>query len=376
MKNFNQNKIYNFFLIVSLVGMVACYMISYLWAYKNVVDFQRNAIGALYLEEKFNIKEYLYALFENTTQTNLAASDEALKACGFTETGIIYIGKAMGVMESGVSGLILLIALFIWMFYILYRKERFHRMQIQELEAKLHLLQQNESKEEYLKQENLRIQNFIENVSHQIKTPVSRVVSTMEILEDGVTEEDAKQKIQECYLHLESIHVLMKRLMDIGRLEAGKVVFHREKIQLDELLEDIVRSCCQDCGQVQITYEDENLLYYGDYEWLKEAFGNILRNAIEADKSGKAIEMKCSRTLDAVKIAFRDHGTGIHEKDIPNIFNRFYLPENVKSNHTGIGLNLSKLIIEGHRGSVYAYNHVDGGAIFQVILPTYYMLKK
>ena len=58
-----------------------------------------------------------------------------------------------------------------------------------------------------------------------------------------------------------------------------------------------------------------------------------------------------------------------------NIFDRFYLPEDVKSNHTGIGLNLAKLIVEGHHGSVYVYNHAEGGAVFQVILPIYELLK-
>ena len=70
-------------------------------------------------------------------------------------------------------------------------------------------------------------------------------------------------------------------------------------------------------------------------------------------------------------MTIKDHGPGLGDKDIPNLFDRFYLPEHVKTTHTGIGLNLAKLIFEGHFGTVYAYNHAEGGAVFHVILPLY-----
>lgn len=95
----------------------------------------------------------------------------------------------------------------------------------------------------------------------------------------------------------------------------------------------------------------------------------------EADKAKGSVELACVQGADYIKITIRDHGPGLSTKDIPNIFDRFYLPENVKENHTGIGLNLAKLVIEGHQGSVYVYNHGEGGAVFQIILPIYESLK-
>ena len=71
------------------------------------------------------------------------------------------------------------------------------------------------------------------------------------------------------------------------------------------------------------------------------------------------------------QLMYWDHGEGLSEKDIPNLFDRFYMPEKKKENHTGIGLNLSKLIFEAHFGTVYVYNHAEGGAVFNVLLPMY-----
>ena len=165
----------------------------------------------------------------------------------------------------------------------------------------------------------------------------------MDIVEESLIDDTTKHHVEECYRHLDSVNVLIRRLMDIGRLEAGKVIFQKKLLHVKEML--------------------------------KEAFSNNLVNALEADKSKSRVEISCMKTSDYIKFSIRDHGPGLSEKNIPNIFDRFYLPENVKQNHTGIGLNLAKLIVEGHQGSLYVYNHVDGGAVFQIILPVYESLK-
>lgn len=226
---------------------------------------------------------------------------------------------------------------------------------------------------DYLQEQNQRIQNFVENIAHQIKTPVSRVVTSLDMLEMDMEDAEKQRHIEECYQHMESINILMKKLMNIGRLEAGKVLFHREALFLDELLEDAVHGIRRDLERVAICCP-KDMIYYGDYEWLKEAFLNIIKNALEADLL-HPVEVSCEKTQDCVKIAIRDYGKGMHETDIPNIFDRFYQPQETKANHNGIGLNLAKLIIEGHQGMVYAYNHANGGAVFRVNLPIYESLK-
>ena len=113
------------------------------------------------------------------------------------------------------------------------------------------------------------------------------------------------------------------------------------------------------------------MTYYGDYELLREGFMNLVINGLEHDTSGMPLEIMCSQDADRLRVTVRDHGSGLCEKDIPYLFDRFYTPEKTKANHTGIGLNLAKLIFEGHFGSIYVSNHAEGGAVFHVILPRY-----
>ena len=78
-----------------------------------------------------------------------------------------------------------------------------------------------------------------------------------------------------------------------------------------------------------------------------------------------------SRNAEGIKVTVRDRGPGISPQDLPFIFDRFYLPEHVKKSHSGIGLNLAKLIIEKHFGVFHAANHEQGGAVFTIVLPVF-----
>ncbi len=366
-----KKRYYNALLTISILGLIVCFVVGiYLMNY-HALRFQQNAIGALYLEDKGVSKGHLYALYEDISEENIEASKEAMKEFAFTEKGKVYLNDSMGLFRKIAPVMGMCVCLAGVAIYVCYQREWLLKKEKEDLEAKIHELEQRTMQEDYEKEQNQRIQNFIENIAHQIKTPISRVYSSLYMLEEEVEDSHGKERIDECYSHLESVNALMKRLMDIGKLEAGKVIFKKEKLNLEILLEDAAKSCVSDRNQIQISFESKEREYYGDYELLREAFMNIIKNALEHDKSGEKIEIACSCNVDQMKISVRDHGSGLSEKDIPNLFDRFYLPENVKSTHTGIGLNLAKLIFEGHFGSIYVYNHAEGGAVFNVILPMY-----
>lgn len=123
--------------------------------------------------------------------------------------------------------------------------------------------------------------------------------------------------------------------------------------------------------EVRVMPLDADTIYYGDYEWLKEAFSNIFTNCTQHDKSGIPLEVTCRKFAEYYMIRIRDHGPGFCEEDIPNLFSRFYTPKNQKQGHVGIGLNLARLIVEGHNGTIHAANHEEGGAVFEILLPIY-----
>ena len=351
-------------------GLIVCFAAGMLLMNHHALEFQRNVIGILYQTDETMSREYLYALYADISEENLQASEEAFEAFGFTKQGLSYLGDSMGLVRKCAPAAAAELLLFLAVLYTQHRKQCLWKREKQKLEARIQELEQAQMQEDFVCQQNKRIQNFIENIAHQIKTPISRVYSSLYMIEEGGVEK--RERIEECYAHLESVSVLVKRLMDIGKLEAGKVIFKKEKINFEELLEDVVKSCTDEETAVKVALQrDVSGEYYGDYDWLKEAFMNIVNNALEHDKSGKALEITCKYSEEQVKVTIKDHGPGLGDKDIPNLFDRFYLPEHVKTTHTGIGLNLAKLIFEGHFGTVYAYNHAEGGAVFHVILPLY-----
>lgn len=367
---------YNYLLTISLIGLIVSFALGIYWMHMRTLHFQQNAIGALYQADKGLSEEYLHAMFGKISAENIAASQNAFEEFGFTDQGLTYLGKRIGIAKMGVwFGLAELLILGL-IFVVFYQKSRLWKKEKQELNARIWELQQTQMQDDYVQKQNRRIQNFIENIAHQIKTPISRVFSSLYMIEEGIEDENKKGRINECYSHLDSVNTLMKRLMDIGKLEAGKVLFKKEKIEFEELLKDVIHSCADDRENINLSLvpdagEESEGEYYGDYELLKEAFMNILNNALEHDKSGKPLEIRCGWNSEQVKVSFRDHGPGLCEKDIPNLFDRFYLPEEAKATHTGIGLNLAKLIFEGHFGTIYVYNHAEGGAVFNVVLPRY-----
>lgn len=364
--------------ILFAVGLL-CVMFGGIWFCKHIVEtvffFQQNIIGVMQQRDETTVQALMESMFAGLSQKTIDKGAEALGQYGYTEYGIFYIAKNMGVIKSAIIALLLFLLLGGFLFYCFHKIMLLQKLEIEVLQQENRRLKEHQLKDEYIATQNKRMQSFIENIAHQMKTPLSRVFTSLDILEASIEDGTAKEHIEESYQHLDSMNELMRRLMDIGRLEAGKVIFQKETLHLNRLLEEVKEGTGLEKTRIRITCEKEDITFFGDEKWMKEAISNILSNALDADKTKGSVEISCMQGTDYIKITIRDHGPGLSNQDIPNIFDRFYLPENVKENHTGIGLNLAKLVIEGHQGSVYVYNHAEGGAVFQIILPVYESLK-
>ena len=120
--------------------------------------------------------------------------------------------------------------------------------------------------------------------------------------------------------------------------------------------------------------DDEDYFINADEEWLLEAFINIVQNCSEEAEN---VDINAVCNADKCIITIKDDGKGIAKNKLDNIFNRFESGKSYNSLHTGIGLNLSKLIIEAHHGSVSVNNNEDGrGVSFRIIIPKYNMKRK
>ncbi len=350
---------------VSILMLMGTFCGMYIYQKMDVSCYLLEAIGRVYEQSPENTMDFLNALFVDKEEGNYATlGREALKEHGFTSDGIYYIVDAA---REGIGyvllGLLQLVAgtVLVVICISAQRRESVLRAEYERLSKKI---DESVYRERFAKEQNQKTLNFIENVAHQIKTPISRINTTLDIVSEDMAGE-SKERIEECFLHTETINMLMKRLMDIGRLEAGKIIFKREQCNLVELLGELSGE------RVQSNLATEKMEYYGDYEWLKEAFSNIIVNAKEHDLSGLPLEICCKKEPEYFFITIRDHGPGIAREDIGHIFDRFYQPRDAKNGHVGIGLNLARMIIEGHYGNICVSNCEDGGAMFTVMLPLY-----
>ena len=417
MKNYKRRKRLIPAVFAVLLLLMAAGTCLFAWGVRqNYEEGLKSMIGRLYEEDPESAEQMMGWLFEGERGGAVEKGEEALTALGYTDKGAEYLYEqsrlytfSAGMVCVEILAGIALLILFVWMERLreereeeLVRRIRSGEMapaasgreqpeepadggsqsdgavQPEEPEQALEyeiakLFDRLEAEEHYLQEKNLMTQNFIENIAHQIKTPLSCISISQERILEG-TEGEARELAQQSLRYTDEIGKLMKRLLDIGRLEAGKVIWHREMFRMADLLEDCAASL-EDGTERILTMGDREAEYYGDYEWLKEAFSNILKNCLEHDASGEKITASLTQSREGIKIVIRDHGPGISEKDLPHIFDRFYLPEKTGTSHVGIGLNLARLVIEQHFGTVAARNAEGGGAEFTVILPAYSIMK-
>lgn len=184
-----------------------------------------------------------------------------------------------------------------------------------------------------------------------------------------------KQEIRKEFLNrskaqLDRIEWLVENLLKMARLEADAIYLRCEKIELVVPVQKSVtflRNLWEEKKQVIKIQSEGSMFFYGDEEWLEEALVNILKNCIEHTDIGGKIEIELTETPLFSKIVIEDNGEGIDPKSLPHIFERFYSGNNsAKTKSVGIGLSLSKLIIEKQGGSIAAHSVKGEGTKFEI----------
>ena len=343
----------------------------------EIITQQKAMIGRLYEQNPEACEAYLYMMFQQSDSRDVSLAEKALLAYDCAEDSVEYLYRQSRI---GKIGNWLLILQVVFAIGILLCIERFLRIQEREVEKQVdagvdRVVEMSEKEVQMAKD---MAQKFVENVAHQIKTPLACVSLSLDMLQENLQEAAHKEKVKEAFGYLKEIEVLMKRLLDIGRLESGKQMLQKEAISLEEVLHSCIQSLNKTENRIVFNTADEvgaeskvESEFYGDYDWLREAFSNLLKNALEHDISGSKIEVALRHQKELIFVQIRDHGEGIHSNDIRHIFDRFYIPSHTKKGHTGIGLNLAKLVVEKHFGTIDAVNHPEGGVLVNICFPLY-----
>ena len=359
-------------LAMILVFLGGAYISNQLTAH-YVITQQKAVIGSLYEQNPTVCEAFLRVLFEEEKEPDTKFVETALTGYGYTQDGVEYLYKQSPLKRSGDRMFLLQMGLaigaFFCMGYVLHMQEKQVETQIDKQRQSLVTVS-----EEEIRIAREQAQKFVEDIAHQIKTPLACISLSLDMLQEHLKEESQKEKVQEAFGYLRQIERLMKRLLDIGRLESGKQILQKEVISLEELLHSCVQSLDRNGERIvlEVTKEAETEQeFYGDYDWLREAFTNLLKNALEHDASLSKVEVSLCQKKELIFVRIRDHGEGIRPEDSKRIFDRFYLPADAKKGHTGIGLNLAKLVIEKHFGTIEATNHTEGGVLVSICFPLY-----
>lgn len=224
---------------------------------------------------------------------------------------------------------------------------------------------------ENLKKDKINLKDSISDISHQLKAPLTSISI---LLDDIIENPNMDKKTKDEFLYsirkeVNNIQVLVQNLLKLSKFDADVIEFKNDKINVLSLLNKIVDKIeiIRELKGILINIDCDDKTYInGDFTWEVEALSNILKNSIEYSNNDSSIDISVEDNPFYVKITISDYGTGMSEKDLKNIFKRFYKGENSISSSVGIGLNLSKKIIEKDNGFIIASSTKGFGTTFEI----------
>ncbi len=211
----------------------------------------------------------------------------------------------------------------------------------------------------------------MEDISHQIKTPLTSISIMLDsIIENKEMDELTKNKfLHEIRRQLDWINWLVISLLKLSKLDSNTIEFNPKEFYVEELIKQLLQNLSVPLeikGQEVIVEGQENTKLIADFNWQLEAISNILKNCIEHTDEGKKIHISYSENNFYTSIRIKDEGKGIAKEELKHIFERFYKGKSSNENSIGIGLALSKTIIEKDNGYIICSSTLGKGTMFEI----------
>ena len=215
--------------------------------------------------------------------------------------------------------------------------------------------------------------DFMSNVSHEIKTPIAAITGFTEILLDGSIDENERQEYLKV-INKESMRIsrLCENMLHMSRLDSQVIVSSMQKIRLDEQLRKCIILLTEKWSDKEIDFsiDLEEVSILSDYDMLQQVWINLIDNAIKYSREHCKIDISVKRLNDkSLKVSISDNGIGIEEGKLHRIFDKFYqCEESHKKSGSGLGLSISKRIVELLNGTIECKSKKDSGTTFEVTL--------
>lgn len=217
----------------------------------------------------------------------------------------------------------------------------------------------------------LNLKDSLGDISHQLKTPLTSITIMIDNILDNpdMNEKTRKKFLINIKREILNINFLVMSLLKLSKFDANVVKFNKESVYLKDIIIESIKNVSMIKELKNITIKvsgDDNIKLLCDFKWQVESITNILKNSIEHTSEYGTVEVNYSENKLYTRILIKDNGKGIDNDDLPHIFDRFYKGENGSDDSFGIGLSLSKTIIEKEGGSITVKSTPNIGTIFTI----------
>ena len=341
------------------------------YGYQNILaeNYERQVVSWIGQIEK----DRTVSAFTEPDEEAYQKGCEALKEAGYEETGKIWLEKRIRSYGIGVFVAAIGIICIVGLLTELHMEKRRKKALDNQLEEKDRELEAKLAEEkEFLHRDRQKMGTYMENISHQLKTPIAGTLLNLEVL--LVTEEDEKryQKLEDCVKKVQWMSDMTIVLLRLAQIDSGKIWMKRKKENLTGLIEECIDRTQPLAEEKGVGFEmdvPKECMLSCDGFWLKEAMENVLKNAVEYADTGSLIQILLKEDTDYYKLYITNRGKRIEEEKRELIFDRFYQME--QGSGIGIGLHLAKEIVTLHQGTLKVVDRsgLEEATTFQFILP-------
>lgn len=275
-----------------------------------------------------------------------------------------YFGHPFyGLMVSGMASLLLAILLYRWII-----------RPIEDLKSQLEQADEENTRSEKIRSE------FVANVSHELKTPLTSIQGFLETLQEGAAE---NPEVRNKFLDIMAIETArLKRLIEdlliLSDIENRRNVSMEQQIQIQQSLQEIISSImpiAQSRGIDVVLTVDPSLKIQGSEDRFKQMMLNLIENAIKYSRDGGVVRVSAEllSETEEILIQVRDHGIGISPEHIDRLFERFYRVDKSRSSKaggTGLGLSIVKHIANLFEAELKVESQMNEGSVFSVLFPS------
>ncbi len=261
------------------------------------------------------------------------------------------------------------------------RREKIMRSLLEDLQASKNKL---EEQKRSLQEANQRLESlsklkdeFVSTASHELRTPLTAIREGISLIHDrvlGPINDEQYEFLSAVDENIDRLTELINNILDLAKIEAGRLVLSRKKVALEDLIRSSVESCKTLAGKRELRVEiDKVPEVFVDSNRVLQVLWNLFSNAIKfTDEVKGQIIFKLEKGEDGfVTVSVRDNGVGIAKEDLPKLFKKFSQVGEKMFHGTGLGLALCKEIVQLHHGDIWAVTDTDRGSEFKLTLPVY-----